>query len=79
MMKDLMQDSTIVSIDDLKQINQNKTCRIFRLRICLNNYSEPVNLTMASILIADDSDAIRLVLKDILDLGKHYSGCRRSY
>ncbi len=26
---------------------------------------------MASILIADDSDAIRLVLKDILDLGQH--------
>lgn len=26
---------------------------------------------MASIMIADDSDAIRLVLKDILELGKH--------
>lgn len=26
---------------------------------------------MASILIADDSDAIRLVLKDILELGQH--------
>jgi two-component system chemotaxis response regulator CheY len=26
---------------------------------------------MASILIADDSDAIRLVLKDILEIGKH--------
>ncbi|MCH8324806.1 MAG: response regulator, partial [Thaumarchaeota archaeon] len=27
---------------------------------------------MASILIADDSDAIRLVLKDILEIGQHY-------
>ncbi|HET6516661.1 MAG TPA: response regulator [Nitrosopumilaceae archaeon] len=26
---------------------------------------------MASIMIADDSDAIRLVLKDILELGQH--------
>ena len=26
---------------------------------------------MASILIADDSDAIRLVLRDILEIGKH--------
>jgi len=26
---------------------------------------------MAKIMIADDSDAIRLVLKDILDIGKH--------
>ena len=26
---------------------------------------------MASILIADDSDAIRLVLKDILEIGQH--------
>ena len=26
---------------------------------------------MASILIADDSDAIRLVLKDIIEIGKH--------
>jgi len=26
---------------------------------------------MASILVADDSDAIRLVLKDILELGQH--------
>lgn len=26
---------------------------------------------MAAILIADDSDAIRLVLKDILEIGKH--------
>jgi len=26
---------------------------------------------MASILIADDSDAIRLVLKDILEIGEH--------
>lgn len=26
---------------------------------------------MASVLIADDSDAIRLVIKDILEIGKH--------
>ncbi len=26
---------------------------------------------MVSILIADDSDAIRLVLRDILEIGKH--------
>jgi two-component system chemotaxis response regulator CheY len=26
---------------------------------------------MANIMIADDSDAIRLVLKDILAIGKH--------
>ncbi len=32
------------------------------------NYSRQI---MASILIADDSDAIRLVLRDILEIGKH--------
>jgi len=32
------------------------------------NYSRQI---MASILIADDSDAIRLVLRDIVEIGKH--------